>query len=105
MILLLVSETEVSHVLAENFDAVRVLPTGCRPANFLNTGYYPKGNIYDHWRIAVIRGVRAEVQAIVCNGQRPDGGLPVRADVGHIVLLVLFLFAIQVDEGSLARYL
>ena len=41
---LLVSESEVAHILAKHFDSVRVLPSARSAADFLNPAYLSQEN-------------------------------------------------------------
>lgn len=104
MILLVVGETQVPHVLAEDVDAVGVLAARARSAHLFHSRNNSERYVERHnWvLLLVIARLRAEVKTIIGDSQCAPNRAAVRADVSDVVLEILPFLAGQVAERTVA---
>lgn len=101
MILLLVGESQVSHVLAKDINAVRVFAARRSASNLLDAGHHAQRSVDHNGGIFFGGWLRPEVQPIVGNGEYTARRSAVRANVGDVRFAGVNFFAGQILEGCI----
>lgn len=92
MVLLLVRESQISHVLAKHFDSVRILSSARRAADFFDSADDTQRHFDDVRRFSVYT---TEMELVVCNAENPSGWSRIRTQVGDFVRDALHSFSVQ----------
>lgn len=96
MVLLLMGETEVAHIFAEDLDAVGVFAARRSPAHFLYSRYDAQRHL-DDVRHVFVDG--AEVEFVVGDGENAARWSVIGTEVGDVACLPRNTFA--AEEGRL----
>ena len=92
MIFLFVCESQIAHVLAENFNAIRIFaPTHCA-ANFFDPTDGPEWHFHNIRRLAFDT---AKVEPVISHGEDTSGGPGVGTQVGNVAGDTVHFFAVE----------
>lgn len=92
MVLLLVSESKISHVLAKHFDSVRVLSSARCATDFLDSTDDSQWHFDDVGRFSIYT---AEMQLVVRHAEDSSGGPRVWTQISNFVRDALHSFPVE----------